>query len=59
VCRIQDFGVDGGGALKSMEPKIELFRQHVQETLHFSLPVVEVHTLSEKHSAHQTDSSFA
>ncbi|CAK9219131.1 unnamed protein product [Sphagnum troendelagicum] len=40
--KIQDFGVDGGGALKSMEPKIELFRQHVQETLHFSLPVVEM-----------------
>jgi uncharacterized membrane protein YphA (DoxX/SURF4 family) len=39
--KIQDFGDDGGSALKTLEPKLDLFKNHVFETLHFKVPPVE------------------
>lgn len=40
--RIMDFGVDGGAAINAMEPKLELFKNHVFETLNFKFPAIEV-----------------
>ncbi|XP_024363461.1 uncharacterized protein [Physcomitrium patens] len=39
--KIQDFGDDGGSALKTLEPKLDLFKGHIFETLHFKVPPVE------------------
>lgn len=38
--KIQDFGEDGGAALKALDPKFELFTKNVNEALHthLSLP---------------------
>ena len=46
VIRIQDFGDDGGSALKTLEPKLDLFKNHVFETLHFKVPPIEVYCSS-------------
>lgn len=37
VSRIQDFGQDGGGALKALDPKFDLFMKNVNETLNLNL----------------------
>lgn len=42
ILRIQDFGEDGGSALKALEPKLDIFKNHVFETLHFKVPPFEV-----------------
>jgi hypothetical protein len=42
LLRIQDFGEDGGSALKALEPKLDIFKNHVFETLHFKVPPFEV-----------------
>ncbi|MCO5611474.1 hypothetical protein L7F22_065727 [Adiantum nelumboides] len=39
--KIEDFGSDGGSAMKAMEPKLALFRNHVAAALDVALPQVE------------------
>uniref|UniRef100_A0A0C9S4Q8 TSA: Wollemia nobilis Ref_Wollemi_Transcript_22665_978 transcribed RNA sequence n=1 Tax=Wollemia nobilis TaxID=56998 RepID=A0A0C9S4Q8_9CONI len=40
--KINDFGTDGGAAVKSMEPKLALFKNHVTTLLGVQVPEVEV-----------------
>lgn len=39
--KVEDFGSDGGSALKAMEPKLHLFRSHVAAALGVDLPKIE------------------
>lgn len=39
--KVEDFGSDGGSALKAMEPKLALFKSHVVAALGVDLPKVE------------------
>ncbi|KAH9324339.1 hypothetical protein KI387_004517, partial [Taxus chinensis] len=39
---INEFGIDGGSAVKSMEPKIGLFKNHVTTLLGVQVPEVEL-----------------
>lgn len=40
--RVNDFGQDGGGAIKTLNPKFATFRGHVFNTLGFELPEIKV-----------------
>ena len=42
MSRIEDFGRDGGSAIKAMEPKLALFKGHVVAALGYDIPHVEV-----------------
>lgn len=39
--KLNDFGIDGGPALKEMAPKLELFKSQISSTLGLPLPHVE------------------
>lgn len=40
--KINDFGIDGGSAAKSFEPKVLLFKNHVTSILGVQVPEVEI-----------------
>ncbi|KAJ7534992.1 hypothetical protein O6H91_12G013600 [Diphasiastrum complanatum] len=40
--KINDFGKDGGGAMKALEPKFGTFKQHIAATLGYNLPQFEL-----------------
>ncbi|KAI5076047.1 hypothetical protein GOP47_0008112 [Adiantum capillus-veneris] len=40
--QIEDFGSDGGSAIKAMEPKLAVFKNHVSAALGVDLPKVEI-----------------
>lgn len=42
LCRMQDFGADGGPALQMMEPKLKTFLGHVEQQLSITVPPLDV-----------------
>ncbi|KAL4204662.1 hypothetical protein AMTRI_Chr01g133140 [Amborella trichopoda] len=40
--RFNEFGDDGGPAVKLLEPKYELFKNHLTATLGFQVPEIEI-----------------
>ncbi|KAL2621441.1 hypothetical protein R1flu_001646 [Riccia fluitans] len=43
--KVNDFGEDGGGAMKMLNPKFATFKSHVHNTLGFDLPEVQTKLL--------------
>ena len=50
MSRIEDFGRDGGSAIKAMEPKLALFKGHVIAALGYDIPHVEVTRTQHTHT---------